>query len=512
MLRAVAAIRLSVLTDETTSPERQRTAIHDAASHIGADIGDREALDLGVSASKTTPFERPGLAPWLARPDDYDAIIWWRLDRAVRSMADMHALVQWARTHKKILVFAEGPGGRLVLDLRSDLDIITSLILQIFAFAAEFEASAIRDRVVSAQSAIRATPLRWRGAHPPYGYKPAPLDTAGWTLVPDPETAPIVARMVREVKNGASLRSIAESLTADGIPTPSVHRAKAKGRPTPAHSTWSAISVKTVLTSWSLIGYKSTRGRPVRDSHGVPVPMTTTPLLTRAEFDEVQAAIQRLSRAPVQRKDTSGLLLHILHCANCGHKMYKNTAGKRPTYVCGAVYKHRCAHPVSVRAGWVDDAVSRIFLDKLGGVEITRSVVHPGYDPGPEIAETLAELEAHMAQQGRQRSKAAQDAWQRRADALDRRLAELESRERQEPRVEYVSTGETYADRWVAAETAERRRMLMTAGVRVSVRSARRGPGRYRDESRLDFKITDPWHAEAADELAAVRLAEAGDA
>ncbi|GHJ28765.1 hypothetical protein TPA0910_31980 [Streptomyces hygroscopicus subsp. sporocinereus] len=61
MLRGVSALRLSVLTDETTSPERQREANARVAADLGIDLGDREAVDPGVSASKTTPFERPEL-------------------------------------------------------------------------------------------------------------------------------------------------------------------------------------------------------------------------------------------------------------------------------------------------------------------------------------------------------------------------------------------------------------------------------------------------------------------
>ncbi|GAA2044559.1 hypothetical protein GCM10009839_55340 [Catenulispora yoronensis] len=38
------------------------------------------AEDLDVSASKVDPFSWPELGHWLARPADFDAIIWWRLD------------------------------------------------------------------------------------------------------------------------------------------------------------------------------------------------------------------------------------------------------------------------------------------------------------------------------------------------------------------------------------------------------------------------------------------------
>lgn len=91
-LRGVRAVRLSVLTDETTSPERQRDACEGAAAALGIDLDGREAVDLDVSASKTTPWDRPEFGAWLHRPDEYDAIVWWRSDRAVRSQGDMHEL------------------------------------------------------------------------------------------------------------------------------------------------------------------------------------------------------------------------------------------------------------------------------------------------------------------------------------------------------------------------------------------------------------------------------------
>src|SRR3954467_237244 len=84
-LRAFVAVRLSDLTDNTTSPARQKEAGESCAASIGARVVGY-APDLGVAASKKTPFERPELGAWLKRPEEYDVIVFWRLDRAVRSM------------------------------------------------------------------------------------------------------------------------------------------------------------------------------------------------------------------------------------------------------------------------------------------------------------------------------------------------------------------------------------------------------------------------------------------
>ncbi len=43
------------------------------------------AEDLDVSASKIHPLTRPELSKWLARPDDFDEFIFWRIDRFVRA-------------------------------------------------------------------------------------------------------------------------------------------------------------------------------------------------------------------------------------------------------------------------------------------------------------------------------------------------------------------------------------------------------------------------------------------
>lgn len=110
LVRALAAIRLSANHDHTTSPGRQRDANEAAADALGLNIVGW-AEDLNVSASKVGPFDRPQLGDWLRRPHEFDAIVWWRLDRAVRSMADMAELARWAKQHRKRLIFAEGPAG-----------------------------------------------------------------------------------------------------------------------------------------------------------------------------------------------------------------------------------------------------------------------------------------------------------------------------------------------------------------------------------------------------------------
>ncbi|MEU5436080.1 recombinase family protein [Streptomyces sp. NPDC020719] len=537
-LRGVRCIRLSVRTDETTSPERQRESDDQAASALGIDFGEgdalREAVDLDVSASKVAPFDRPQLGEWLKRPDDFDALVWWRFDRAIRSMGDMHELAKWAKQHRKMLVFAEGiGGGRLVFDFRNPLDPMSELMMLMLAFAAQVESQSISDRVTGAQAAMRKMALRWRGGgQPPYGYLPAPMPSeyggVGWTLVPDPDAIKVIERIIAALVSGLAPLAIARMLNADGVLSPSAHwaayraRTKNNGAEPEAEETdkpkrkpaqWRDKTIVKMLTSPALLGWKMHKGVPVRDDQGNPVLAAEKPILTREEFDQVGALLtpKPVAERPPVRKDSGALLLRVIHCDGCGSRMYLN----KGYYSCSSYkYGSDCPAPSVVRADWADEYVNSEFLRLVGSVQITRTIEIPGYDPQPEIDATVAEMEEHDEQKGRRKSKAGMAAWQRRADALETRLAELESREKTEPRREILPTGRTYADDWNGADTMARRTMLVDAGAQLMVKRGTKGGWRTLDLRRVNFTITgdlDPAIEEnvtVADELAAENNAD----
>ncbi|QAX94052.1 integrase [Streptomyces phage Euratis] len=529
-LRGLSVLRLSVLTDETTSPERQRAANHGAGSALGIDFSDREAVDLGVSASKTTPFERPELGAWLRRPDDFDALVFWRFDRAVRSMDDMHELSKWARDHRKMIVIAEGPGGRLVLDFRNPLDPMAQLMVTLFAFAAQFEAQSIRERVLGAQAAMRVMPLRWRGSKPPYGYMPAPLEGGGVTLVQDKKAVAVIERVIKELMKGKTLSAICAELNAAGIPSPRDHwsliqKRKKGGRVgnsvgekiTKESFKWRHGALKKLLTSESLLGWKMTESGPVRDSEGAPVMATREPILTREEFDAVGALLKDENADGTKwfRSDSVAMLTRVILCDACGGNMSvgrpsANSKGISVVYKCGSWGRgEKCPEPASVKQEWADEYVRDRFLSAVGGMRQTETRHIPGYDPQPEIDATTAEYEAHMAEQGQQKSKAAQEAWKRRATALDARLAELETREARPARVEVIELDKTVADAWRDTDDKGRRDMLRDAGVTIRIKRAKRGRTFKLNEDRVIWHMDNEFFAQGAEELEGIARAEA---
>ncbi|WP_415957113.1 recombinase family protein [Streptomyces sp. 021-4] len=513
-LRGVRCVRLSVLTDETTSPERQREADDKVAAELNIDFGTgdalREAVDLDVSASKVAPFDRPALGGWLDRPELYDVLVWWRFDRAIRSMSDMHDLAKWAKQHRKMLVFAEGiGGGKLVFDFRNPMDPMAEFQMMMLAFAAQVEAQSIKDRVMGAMAAIRRMPLRWRGGgRPPYGYMPAPMPAefggVGWTLVPDPDAVKVIERIVRELLEGKTVSAIAVGLNADGEPSPRDHWAVKKGRETGGKTggvkglkkdrfLWNPAVITRMLRNPTLLGWKMHSGKPVRDTEGNPIMATTEPIMTREEFDRIGAVLDERSIDTGDRKDTDALLLRVIHCDACGGRMYLNKQEnkQRPTYKCNPYSRgFKCEKSANIRGDWADEYVTAEFLRRVGSVQTTHVVEIPGYDPEPELRATLAEFNEHQAQQGRQKSKHAARAWQERADALDARIAELETREKREAQRIVTPTGRTFADEWAEKDTAGRRAMLNEAGVRLDVRRGTRGGWRKLDTSRVDFTMS----------------------
>lgn len=501
-LRGLSALRLSVLTDETTSIGTQRGANQRAADALDIDLGDREAEDLDVSALKYSPFERPQLGAWLKRPQEFDAIIWWRFDRAIASMADMHALATWAREQRKMLVFSEGVGGagRLVVDYRNPQDPMAELMLTMFAFAAQVERVSTSDRVTSMHAALRKMPLRWKGGRPPYGYRPVEITGGvGKTLVQDPASVAVLRRIISELLGNplATVTGTAVSLTDERIPTP---WARLGGKGTDGSEVWSGAAVKRILLAPAILGHKTFQGRTLRTPEGDPIPFTSDPILTREEYDRVRARLTgKPTKSVVRRKDATPLL-GIVFCASCKGKMYRVPGTATLRYVCrNARHKLRCPAPASVRADRIEEFTAEEFLRRFGAIGSVELVDVPGYDPGPEIEEVQAEYQEHLTLAGRMKSEIAKREWQRHAEALDARLAVLEGAERVEGKTERVPTGKTLREEWGAAESvAQEREILLRCGIRVEVRSVGRGAKLSVDE-RVTLWTEDEELREAAE-------------
>lgn len=165
-MRAVIVVRLSRVTDATTSPERQESDCRALAASRGWDVVD-VVQDLDVSGS-VDPWQRPALSRVLGEPSGYDVLLVWKLDRLSRSMLDVAELLKWA----------EAQGISIVSAKESEFDMTSPsgrLMVLMAATFAEMELESIRTRNRSAfEHNFRSG--RWRGGIAPYGYKPERID------------------------------------------------------------------------------------------------------------------------------------------------------------------------------------------------------------------------------------------------------------------------------------------------------------------------------------------------
>lgn len=491
--RALIVTRLSRVTDATTSPERQLEACQELCEARAYDVVG-VAEDLDVSAGATTPFTRPELGPWLRdRHDEFDVIVFYRVDRIARRLFDLSDLIQWSQRHDVTLVSATESH----FDLSNDFgDIIALLIAKV----AEMELAAISARNASASHHnIRSG--KWRGGIAPWGYVPEKVDGT-WKLVQDPVQVEVIQDVAERVRDGERLRPIAADLTARGVLTPKDRMNQLKGREVKGYA-WASQRMKESLTSRTMLGQIVTRdpvldakGQPMRDAKGhrilgpefvvlgddgTPV-VRAEPILSRAVFDQVGAALAARS---VDRTATtlSGLLLKVLFCGECGRPAYrlKGGPGRKPRYRCAYAQDKKGAAGIegpcdnrSVPLQWADKEVEKHVLERLGPMERRVRVWFSGSDTRSELAEVdelLTDLVDQLGTGQFRRGTPQRERLDSRIAALTERQEALRSKPIEEPTWRYEGTGETVQQWWERADSATRTAWLRDHGVRVTWRS-----------------------------------------
>lgn len=508
--RALIVIRLSRVTDATTSPERQETACRELCEQRGYDVVD-VVEDLDVSAGATTPFTRPHLGPWLRdRHNEFDVLVMYRMDRLVRRLLDLADVIRWGQAHDVAIVSAT----EAFLDLTAPFGDIVAMLV---AKTAEMELEAISARNASASHHnIRSG--KWRGGVPPWGYLPEKGDDKVWRLVQDPAQVEVIQEVVERVLAGERLRPIAADLTRRRVLTPKDRMNEFKKRDV-KHFAWSSQRMKESLMSRTLLGQVITRdpvldakgqvqrdakGRRilgpefvVTDETGAPV-VRAEPILTRAVFDQVGAA---LTAREVDRTATvtSGLLLQVLFCGVCNRPAYrlKGGPGRSPRYRCAYAQDRKGAAGIttpcdnrSVPLEWADDEVKKHVLDRVGSLERMVRTWFSGNDSRGELAEVdelLGDLTDQLGTGQFKRGTPQRARLDARIAALTERQDALRSKPIEAPAWRYEGTGETVSSWWERSDPSTRNAWLRDAGVRVTWTSHTDGGRTTVDEFAIDM-------------------------
>ena len=443
--RALGAVRLSAMTDETTSPERQREQITLTAKTRGNEIV-YIAEDLDVSGA-VSPFDRADLGPWLTDPakiGQWQVLIVAKMDRLSRSLDDLLALVKWLqRNHKTLISVAES------------IDLSTShgkMFVQLLGMFAEFERSRISERRAEAAVKLRQE-ARWGGGRVPYGYV-VEGNGHGYVLVPNPPERAVIRRAADQVIGGTSVTAICRALNADGIRSQS-------GKP------WNVTVMLRILRSPVIRGYLVNEGEIVRDAEGMPV--TREGLIDDDTWMRLQAALDANASPGSGIVSDASLLLQVAFCGHCEQPLYKMVRkGRGYSYLqCRTRRTGGKCQGKSVRMNVLEDLIVSALMDAAGTVPMREKIVIPAEDSARELAkvtESMAQIEATVISGTMPPESAA-----RMLSGLEAKQAALKATKSKPERVTYEETGEKFAELWAALDDAGRHAFLISSEIRVTV-------------------------------------------
>jgi DNA invertase Pin-like site-specific DNA recombinase len=457
--RALLSVRLSVLTDDTTSPVRQELDLRMLARERGYRVVG-VASDLNVSATKVPPWKRKQLGDWLNnRAPEFDALLFWKLDRFVRRLSDLSTMIDWCLKYGKNLVSKND-----AIDLTTTTG---KIMVTIIGGIAEIEAANTSTRVTSLWD-YNKTQSDWLVGKPAYGYETAVDQNDKVILIinEDARTALQWCRRATMRTKPASARRMARVLVRSGLCGPGLTTSTLLRR----------------LRNPALMGYRVEedknggirRSKLLQGKDGKPI-RVAKPIFSETEFEELQAALDRRSvNQPTRDPAGATSFLGVLMCSDCGTNM---TVQKTTTK--GKVYKYlRCQkcpsgglgapNPDEVYSKLVDD-VLRVLGDEpvmtreyRQGAEARRerkrlqeavSYYMSGLEPGGRFTKTRFTREQAES-------------------TLDQLIQDLEGIDPEETMDRWVAVhdGKTFRKRWqeggIEAMTAD----LLRVGVRCSIK------------------------------------------
>lgn len=457
-MRVLGRVRLSKLHEESTSVVRQKEIIEQwVGNNDHTLVGWAEDLDVSGGVD---PFDTPALGPWLKdRHEEWDILATWKLDRIARRAIPMNKLFGWCIDNNKTLV-----------SVSENIDLSTwmgRMVANVIAGVAEGELEAIRERTKGSHRKLRELG-RWPGGSPVYGYQAREKpDGAGWELVLDPKTSPVLLDIIHRVLDGQSVESICSMLNELGEPSPADY-VRIRNGEEPKGTQWRGLTVRELLRRKSLLGHVTHNGLTVRDEKGKPI-LKGPPLITQDEYDRVQAALDA-RKHPRTRTVKTSPLLQVLFCYDCGHPMYYRNAqnGKYVRYHCP-----KCKGK-QIPADWAEELVEQKFLWENGHRKVTKRVFIPAEDHQIALNEAVRASEELSALLGTITSETMRSRLTGQMRALDERMAELEQLPSRDARWEEVETDKTYLQAWAEADTDERRKLLLDAGITAKVTYQRR--------------------------------------
>lgn len=470
--------------------ERQLEACNNRAAALSWP-GCRVYTDNDQSAYSGKP--RPGYERMVAdiKSGDIDGIMCWHTDRLTRTPTELESLIVLAKRRGLILDAVENS-----VDLHTASGVLTARISTVVAsHESEHKGERQRDQIM--QGARRGKQLS--GSRRPYGYAPTYFVVSGdgervrrriTDVAIDPAEAEIIRECARRVLAGESIAAVTNDLNRRGVPT-------SEGNP------WNRTTLRRVLCSARISGR---REHIRRDSYETSRPLvgeivsTTSEwptIISPADSDKLRALLTDPARCTTTGPTRKHLLSGILRCGRCAshHPM----VGRDTRYVCNRdAPRGGCG--LSILKTAADECVSKGVLSTLANPEMVRLLLNQGDDTDALYAQIEAD-EARLAvwTQRELDGVVTATAFDQAARVLTGRIKAarraLKERTVANPLDDFVGSAEEMRDRWAALNVEQRRAVLSSALVAVTVEPVRNyGCNRF-DVERLQPMYQD--HAAA---------------
>nr|WP_256388255.1 MULTISPECIES: recombinase family protein [Corynebacterium] len=455
MARVLGRIRLSRMTEESTSVGRQRELIQSWADNNGHEVV-AWAEDVDVSGS-VSPFDAPALGKFLTDDGarEWDILVAWKLDRLARNAINMNALFGWIQDNGKQLVCVS-----------DNIDLSTwtgRLVANVIAGVAEGELEAITERVTAGKKALRESG-RFTGGFVPFGYKVAPRQDGGKELVKDPETQEILQWIFQQALLNRPLSYIAADLNEVGGKWARRNHGPLKSKG------WSSTTIRTILNNKAYLGWTMYQGKPVLDDNGEPV-KRCEPSISIEDYNRIQE-LWSSRNTRVRKPKVTAPLNGVIECWECGQNMslFRHKRETASAYRC---LNHKPM--IHLNAVVVEADIEEKFRDFIADLPILEkrvSVVRSSASELEQARATYKDIASYLP--------SAPDEETRRMlfqqlDAVSNRIRDLEASITTDDGTEWFNTGVTYGERWDQLDTEGRRLLLTSAGIRYRARTIVKG-------------------------------------
>ena len=324
---------------ESLSIENQRTILRRYVAEKGGEIVG-EYIDDGWSG---TDFERPAVKRLLndAKEGKLDTIVVKDLSRFGRNYIQVGQYIDYIFPAYGIRFIALSDNVDTADRTSAGMDMMP--IMNVFN---EWHAANTSKKIRAVLEANWKKGKYTNWAYP-YGYRAGTDENR--TAVIDEEAAKVVRRIFELRLQGNSARTIARTLTDEGIPNPAAHYTRLDGKKSMRRGSpyWSPKTVSDILSDATYTGtltqhrttrlsYKNHKVLNVPESEHIVKENAHEAIIDRELFEKVQAMRGGVSRGRADKQGKLRPLSGLIVCADCGKKLKfrAGSKGGQGRYLC----------------------------------------------------------------------------------------------------------------------------------------------------------------------------------